>query len=64
MSEISCEEMIEQLKAEFTTVEFLPGTVGFMVRRGEKQIVFPYTVFRDPNFPNIIVTAITILEIG
>lgn len=64
MEEVSCEEMIETLKAQFPTVEFLPGTVGFLVRRGPWQIVLPYTVFNDPNFPNIMVTAVTLLEVG
>lgn len=62
--ELSCEEVIERLKAEFKTVKFLAGSVGFMVRKGEHALTFPYIIFNDPNFPHIIVGAVTILELG
>ena len=61
---ISCEEIIENLKAQFPTVQFLPGTVGFVIKRGERMVAFPYDVFNDPNFRTVLINTITLLEVG
>jgi hypothetical protein len=61
---ISCEEIIEKLAAEFPTVQFLPGTVGFMVKRGNQGFAFPYAIFNDPEFPTIIINIVTTLEVS
>jgi hypothetical protein len=60
----SVEEIIEELKAEFTTVEFKVGSVGFMITRGYRGMTFPYELFQDPNYRMAIDNAVTILEVN
>jgi hypothetical protein len=58
----SAEEMIEFLKAQFPSVKFRAGSVGFAMEIEPNRIIFPYSVFMDPNFGNVMEMSVTQLE--
>lgn len=59
---VDIESKLEELKAEFKDIEFAAGTHGFSIRKGTQQMVFSYALFNDPNYMNVIINHVTMLQ--